>query len=248
MGFNFWSKKPANIFTEFATKSLAESTSLFLSALAVGITHLSPLGLIIGEGAKGMMDALFSKSSQIGKKIDQMLREPLQSGIRFLHEGMLFPIQDENTKQARDGLLHEAHVSLTKASMLVGDSYEDLLFIRFLDLLAVCAHSMYCLNADAQLARMALDLQDQRSKVETLEEFTAEQIEFSEAYERFLDRDSYRDKPNGYPEQKLYGKFVRNYTIKVQKESREAREKLNILVDMYGLTARFREINQKRIG
>jgi hypothetical protein len=247
MGFNFWSKRSANIFSEFATKNLASSAKIFLNALTTGIIQLTPFGAILIEGGKVMMDTLLSKSSQIEKKIDRLIREPLLSGINFLHQGILFPVHDENTEQARDNLLHEAHVSLTKALMLFVDSYEDVLFIRSLDLIAVCAHSMYCLNTESQLTRSALDIQDEKSKLETLEELKTKQVKFSEAYERFLAKDSYRDKPFGYGEQKLYGRIVKNYAIKIEKQAKESREKLDILINMHDLAKKLCELNMMKI-
>ncbi len=240
MFFEFWKEKKAkNIFSEFATKSISESIKIALTALATTATSSTPVGLIIGAGAKGMMDLLLARSSQIDKKLDKILREPLLSGISFLHQGVSYKIINEKSKVSRDALLHEAHISLTKAWALVIDSIEDSLFIRSLDVIALAAHSSHWQTAETIVAKLDLDIQEHSIKVKALENEAKGQMDYSKAVQRFLDSSSYQDKPFGYGEQKLFGRNIHNYSTKLEKRSLEAREKLDILINLQGITKAF---------
>ena len=245
MFFEFWkNKKPGNLFSEFATKSISESIKIALTALATAATSSTPVGLIVGAGAKGMMDSLLAKSSQIDKKIDRILKEPLLSGINFLHQGITYKIIDEKSRESRDALLHDAHISLTKAWALVIDSIEDSLFIKSLDVIALAAHSSHWQTAESLSAKLNLDIEEHNIKVKALEDEAKEQMEYSKGVQRFLDTSSYRDKPHGYGEQKLFGKNIHKYSLKLEKKSLEAREKLDILMNLNSIANSFLLVNK----
>jgi hypothetical protein len=51
------------------------------------------------------------------------------SGIKFLHEGINYPDNNEQQRIAKNDLLNEANKSFSKACALLIDSHEDTLFI-----------------------------------------------------------------------------------------------------------------------
>ena len=103
MFFNFWrDKKSQNIFSEFATKGILESTKIALSALVTAATGSVPIGLIVREAAKGMVNFLLGEVFPNRKKLDKLLKEPFLSGMRLLYEGILYQVTDEKSLQARD--------------------------------------------------------------------------------------------------------------------------------------------------
>jgi len=228
MFFKLWDrKKYGNIFSEFATNSISEGIKLALSTL------LNPIGIVIGEGVKGVMQALYDKSTKIDKKIDRLLREPLLSGIKLLNQGMGYKVTDEKSQAAKDEILAHAHFSLTKAWVLVYDSTEDSLFIKTLDAIALAAHSSHWQLAETELIKLELAVNDQEQKVKILEEVANSQMEYSKAYQHWLgDKNSFQSVPHGYQVQRLFGRSIQYRSIKLLKRSTQARKKIDILINL----------------
>jgi hypothetical protein len=243
MNLNFFKKKSSEIFKEFVTKSFAESVKIGLSALAIVVTNSTPVGAIIGAGAKGITDKLLSKSSDIDKKIEKLLREPLLTGIKHLHDAFLCEVVDSETQRGRDNLLHEAHVSLTKAWSLMTDSIDDSIFILALDSVALAAHTNYKKPAEDSIKKLEFYLQDKKIKIVALETEANDIVEEAQAWRRFLYTDPHGSKPAGIAEQKLLYKQLKKKADKIDQKAKIARNKFDILTDLYSFAKRIFELS-----
>src|SRR6476659_9702264 len=72
----------------FGTQVLAEAVKATVTAVAGTIaTHAVPA--LFGVVAKNLVETLLARASQVEGKLDRVLREPLLSGVRLLHQGLV---------------------------------------------------------------------------------------------------------------------------------------------------------------
>jgi hypothetical protein len=239
----FNSKEPKKIFSEFATKGFEDAIDVFLSAIATTLIGLPSIGKIIGAGAKGLTEALLAKTSEVEKKLNLLLKEPLFSGITLLNDALLHTANDTSTIMARDNFLHDAHLSFTKASIFVIDSVEDQLFINALDLISLCAHSTNWQIAKEYATIFEKNLTNQIQKLDALVKETNRQVEKAEKIIKYVEDNPYRDVPFGYAEQKLFGKSWKHDKDELVNSTNEYRNKINILVGLNKVAKLFFESN-----
>lgn len=234
-----WSRlKSVSLFSEFATKSIAELIKIALSTATTAITNVTPLGIVVGEGTKGIVEALNEKSTRIEKKLDKIIREPFITGIKLLQEGFSYTVKSKEDQSAKDKILHDAHVFFTRAWVLANDS-EDSLFIQCLDLIALATHSSNWQLAAKKIIALEVAINNQESKVKYLESQAKDHAEYSAAVKRFLESRPYRDVPHGYAEQKLFGKSIHKYSAKLTEKSIVARERVDILINLKNVAQNF---------
>jgi hypothetical protein len=228
-------------FRAFATRAVSEVVKASVTALASATLPFPALGILLGTVSKDLVDTFSARSSEVESKLDRLIREPLQTGLRLMRQGL---IHDQNTreeKEARNALFDSAHVALTRAWVLVGDSREDATFIRALDCIALAAHGYHRSVARDELASLDSDLRQMRLRVRLLQEEADRVRTSSEHFDRFLARDSLRDKPFGHMEQRLAGRSKRNSAVKISLKAEKARNRLELLEGLASIASRFVE-------
>lgn len=162
-----------------------------------------PIQKLLGTISKDLVDALLQRASQVEKKLDKLIREPLLTGLVLMKQGL--DHEDNSTEQAesRDHLLDQAHVSLTRAWALVSDSREDSVFVRSLDCVVLAAHRSHQRIANEAMQIVKTELDEIDNRVSAMEKESKELSRNSDAFHRWLDRGSpYEAKPIGHMEQR----------------------------------------------
>ena len=221
--------KARTAFRNFATRTVGDAVKATVTGLAAA-TVASPTGAaVLGVVSKGLVETLLEQGSRTEKKLDRLLREPLLSGLLLLKQALVHGSATEAEDRARDNLLEHAHVSLTRALALVGDSREDSLFVKALDCVALASHKGHRSLAERSLIELRTDLALMRSHVELLEKEASEWVHDSQVLYDYFARDPLGDKPFGHMELRLLTRWRKDAASRVQLRADEAREHLNVL-------------------
>jgi hypothetical protein len=228
----WFSPRIVNVLTALAGTTVSESAK----AVALALTGVPAVANVSGALARDLVTTLAQQTSAVEKKLDRLLREPLATGLRLLHQALRHAPATDQEHAARDALLDDAHLSFVKALSYGGDSNEDTAFIRGLDSLALKHRRGHDALAVSTYAEFAATLHLVRARVAKLEEDSAELTRDAETLKRFFIGDRNRAKPFGYAEQKaLY--LDRNRDAEaLARRAAEARTKLDIL-EAVGLIA-----------
>lgn len=234
--------RSGNAFSRFATSALAEAVKATVTAL--GSTSLGPVaGGLAGTLSRDLVATILGQVSAVERKLEYLLREPLLSGLALLGDGLAHDQETSEERQARDRLLDSAHVLLTRAAVLAGDSREDALFVRALDCVALTAHGSHHSLARRALPGMHAELDELRTRVLALERQAAQWVEDSRQIDRWLAHDSLAE-PSG-PIQRLWGRSVRRQAAEARQQAESARTRLEILE---GLAALADELNRQPVA
>jgi len=125
----------ANMALAAAAKLSAEMAVLAAAPGAAGIAGS------VGDLAKDIVQELLKATSNTEALVDALVREPLQSGLRLLEDGVSHPLCSTAERQSRDELLGQAYAKLVEAASLSGASHEDVLWIQCVQCLALAARS-----------------------------------------------------------------------------------------------------------
>lgn len=231
-------------FRAFATKTLSEVVKASVIALGSVVLPFPALGGLLGTASKDLLEALFARTSQVESKLDRLIREPLLTGVALARQGLMHEQATAEEEMARNVLLDNAHVALTRAWALVSDSREDAVFIRALDCVVLAAHRAHRSLAQDALASLDADLEQMRLRLELLETEAACLREDSQAIDRFLARDSLYDKPFGHIEQRLLGRRKREAAAKFSARVEDGRSRFNVLEGITQIARRFVEYRQ----
>ncbi len=150
-------------FRKLATKVIAEAVQEATKAAVASVPGGAAVAALAGSTAKDVVEILSEQASRMEKQLDKVLREPLYSGCRFLHEALIHPVDTRAQRQSRDALAQSAHEAFTRAYRYTADSFEDETLLRAFDCLALALFT----GRDA-LARIALD--DLASRIVRLRE------------------------------------------------------------------------------
>lgn len=228
-----------NSMRAFVTKSVAEVVRASVVAVSSAGLASAPIGVLLGTVSKDLVEALFARASQVESKLDRLIREPLLTGLVLARQGLMHERDTSENRAAADALLDNSHVALTRAWVLLSDSREDAVFVRAVDCIVLAAHRQHRALAQDSLVSLLVDLDQIRSRVALLEAEAAVARVDSEAFDRFLGRDSLRDKPIGHMDQRLVGNRIRRAAAKMTAEAQTARERLDILDGMSQLARTF---------
>jgi hypothetical protein len=231
-------------FRAFATSTVAEVVKASVTTLTLVALPIPALGTLLGTVSKDLVEALFVRASQVESKLDRLIREPLQTGVALMRQGLTHEHATLEEQTARNTLLDNAHVALTRAWALVSDSREDAVFVRSLDCIVLAAHPGHRSLANRELVSLHADLDQMRLRLELLEKEAAQVRADSQDFDRFLDRDSLRDKPFGHMEQRLMGRRVREKAAKMVVQAENARSRFDILEGLTRVASRFVEYRQ----
>jgi hypothetical protein len=237
-GIMFWKQKPRTVLSVVLSKTISEGVKAAAKAFVTATVGSAAIGEIAGAASKALVDALADRVSSVERKLDRLLRVDLISGVRHLRDG-LHQVVASAPPQATDPILHSAHEALTRAWAVALDSREDSAFVRSLDAVSLAAHSSRRDLALVALSEVDNDLNVLRSRVELLR--TSEQglRERSEALDRFVKKDEWRDKPWGYQEQRLYARWVRDGLPARQAALHEAENRLKVIELFADVARRF---------
>jgi hypothetical protein len=121
-----------------ATSAVAEAAKLATEAILAATTG-TPASLIgvAGSMVKSVVDEVLKAASQLERKIDVLLGEPLRSGLHFLGDAFLHSSDSDTARASRDQLLDQSYESFVKAVALAEASGEDPLLIEAVATLAL---------------------------------------------------------------------------------------------------------------
>jgi hypothetical protein len=225
-------QRAGSTFRSFATKVVAEAVKTTVTALGAAILASQTVAPLLGVVAKELVSTLLSHASEIEGKLDRLLKEPLLSGLRLLEQGLRHGRDSENEDRAADTVLDQAHAALTRAWALVSDSREDSTFVRALDCIALATHRSHKGLAVSGIDEVQTDLNLLGLRVLRLESVAEELVQDSQRIDKFLDLESWRDKPFGYMEQRLVGRHIRGVAASARADAEAAREGLTMMEEL----------------
>ncbi len=233
-GFEF-----VSVFRAFATKGVGDVIDTSITAVGTALLDSEALGSLLGKVSKDLADALLKRASQVEKKVDKLVREPLLSGLTLMRQGLTHEDKSPEQAASRDNILDHAHVALTRAWALVSDSREDSVFVRALDCVVLAAHRTHQNLAREALLALKVDLDGIETRVALMAKQAADKTGGSQSLDRFLDVDINGDIPFGYLEQQMWGQMVRGKAEKIAIRYQEERSRLDILRGLAQLAQRF---------
>lgn len=203
IGLYFLQGKTAmSVLKTFKIKAIAEITkAAAISVVAVAVPGSQALTSLAGGVSKELVEALLAKTTEVERKLDKLLREPLIAGLRHLKDAGRNLTNTPEETASRDSLLDDAHVFFSRAIALAGDSREDSLFIQALDCIALAERTGRISVAVESLQEVTAELEEVHRRVSALQTEANEWMEHVEALNKFLGRDNYRAKPFGYDAQ-----------------------------------------------
>ena len=129
-------------FRALATTALAEAAKVATETILAATTGIPP-GVVTAAAStvKSVVDELLKAASQLEKKVDALVGEPLRSALHLLGDAFLHASDTDAARASRDQLLDRSYESFVKASALAEASGEDPLLIEAVALLALALHT-----------------------------------------------------------------------------------------------------------
>ncbi len=223
-----------------ATKTIAEvaktAATLAVQFGAPGSLVIAPL---VGTISKDFVEALLSRTSEVDRKLDALVSEPLKAALRLLRDAANNSTNTSKAIESRDALLDAAHISFVRALALSGDSREDTLFIRALDSIALAERSGRIDVAADNLKNLETELTDLRARIEALQKEASEWSDYVKSLNRFLGRGSIEEdwtgRPVGYDVQIIFAKRSERQAKKAKAEADAATFRLEVIENVVTL-------------
>jgi len=231
--------KSITILRAIATKALGEIVESTLKAVGTTLSESEQVADLAGKVSKDLVDTLLERTKEAEKSLDKLIREPLLTGLRLMSQGIAHENKTPKERSSRDLLLDEAHVFLTRALALAGDSREDSFLVLALDCVVLAAHRAHRGLAKDSLTQVKADLGQIEARVVRLKSETTHHLEAAEALERFTGGDPNRDKPVGHPDQLAVAEMKMRRAKKFKLRYEEELSRLEILRGLVRLAERF---------
>jgi hypothetical protein len=222
----------------FGKKTVVEAVRVAVSAGATAAVGSPVVGSLLGTAAEDALTTMLAQASDVEKKIDHLVGEPLLSGLALLRQGTLHDADSVEDLAARDRLLEQAHVLLTRAGTFAADSREDSVFIGAFVCISCALHQNRGGLAQALLAELQDDIGGLRVQVEALEADAKEWETTSEMIDRFFNPGKWKDQPAGNPVADWWANKVRREAEEVQDRARGSRRRLDLLHEVVDLATR----------
>lgn len=222
--------------SRFGKKTVVEAVSVAVSAGATAALGSPVAGSLLGTAAEDALTTLLAQAPDVEKKIDRLVGEPLLSGLELLRQGTLHDAGSEADLAARDRLLEQAHVLLTRAGTFAADSREDSIFIGAFVCISCALHRNRKGLAQALLGELQGDVEALRLQVEALEANAAEWVETSALVNDFFE--PWRHRPAGSPAADWWARKVHRDAEEVRERAERSRRRLGLLDELMVLAAR----------
>ncbi len=228
-----------------ATKAASEAARTAVAA-AVTVAGSPVVGLFLGTVTKEFVEMLLARTSVVEQKLDILLREPLASGLQFLHEASVHDFSSASQWESRDQLLDAAHASFVRAHSIVADSRQDSVFVRSLDCLVLAARTGRLSIASEAFSGIQRDMNELRTRVHALEADANEWLADDLRIRAHLGRDDWGAKPFGYDALLGLNEIHSNLAKRRSQLAQQAREEFDRL-ESFVLLAEC-AVNRKREG
>jgi len=217
-------RNPMPVVKSVATKTLAEvAKTVATLAVQIGAPGSLVIAPMVGTISKDFVDALMSRTSEVERKLDALVSEPLKAALGLLRDATNNSTSTPKEIESRDALLDAAHVSFVRALALSGDSREDALFIRALDSIALAERSGRSEVAADYLKKLEIELTDLRTRVEAIQKEAREWSDHVKALNRFLGRgdtvEDWTGRPVGYDVKIVFAKRSEKQAKKAKAEA-----------------------------
>jgi hypothetical protein len=233
-----------SFFKTFATKGVGEIVKeAAIKAVSIAVPGTPVLASFAGAISKDLFEMLLTRTTEVERKLDKLLRQPLRTALQLLRDAAINPADTPQEIASRDSLLDAAHTGFVAASALTGDSREDSLFIVALDCIALAERTGRVAVATERFKETELELLELKRKIATLQRDAQEWSDHVQALNRFLRRrpknssegEDWGEVPRGYGEQIVLTKIRERQANKVIAEADAASLRFEMLQSLVTL-------------
>lgn len=221
--------------SNFAKGVISEAAKT-AATIVIGHTAVASLGESAGTISKDLVERLLKRTSEVEKKIDLLVSEPLKVGLDFLSQAARHKARTREQIASRDAILDAAHISFTRAHALVANSREDSIFVRALDCHALADRTGRLALAKEELADLHRDLNVVRESLDALEQDATKWIEDANKARRFLGRQNdLNERPIGHEVQIIWVRKYEKDARRLQAQAKLGQDRFSFLAYLVSL-------------